>query len=147
MTKYLVNPSELKDAQAIGYNHGIVADGTFYSAGQVPMDANGIIEGGDIGSQTRHVYANIAILLDAVGKALQDIAKVTTHIVDPATNYHEGYKTVYWDTFEPPYPAHTVLGVPQLAHPDYLVEVEIEVPFSAQDVAAIEPDGETIVEV
>jgi hypothetical protein len=37
-------------------------------------------------------------------------------IVDPATNYFDGYKEVYWETFSEPYPCHTVLGPHQLAH-------------------------------
>lgn len=147
VTRYLINPPALKDARAIGYNHGVIAEGTFYSAGQVAMNGRNEIVGDDIETQARQVYENVEVLLEAIGKDVADVAKVTTHIVDPATHYHDGYKDVYIETFSPPYPAHTVLGVDQLADPEYLVEVEIEVPLSRADVKDIEADGETIVAV
>jgi 2-iminobutanoate/2-iminopropanoate deaminase len=147
MERYLVNPPELKGARAIGYNHAIVANGEFTMAGQVAMDGDGEIVGDDIGTQAEKAYENVGILLSAVGKDFPDVTKVTTHIVDPATNYFDGYKEAYWETFSEPYPCHTVLGPHQLAHEEYLVEVEVEVPFTDEDVAAIEPDGETVVRV
>jgi len=144
MERYAINPPELKDARDIGYNHAIIADGTFYMAGQVAMDADSNIVGDDIETQARKAYENVETLLAAVGKGTENVAKVTTHIVDPDEHYYDGYKTVYLDTFDEPYPCHTVLGAHKLAHEDYLVEVEIEVPMSEADVAALDPDGETV---
>ena len=144
MTRYAINPPELKDARGIGYNHAVVDGGQFYMAGQVAMDADSNVVGDDIETQARKAYENVEILLDAVGKAFADVAKVTTHIVDPAEHYYDGYKQVYWETFEEPYPCHTVLGHDQLANEQYLVEIEVEVPLSEADVDAIEPDGEVI---
>lgn len=144
MTRYAINPPELKDARDIGYNHAIVDGGEFYVAGQVAMDADSEVVGDDIETQARKAYENVEILLDAVGKSLADVAKVTTHIVDPAEHYYDGYKTVYLETFEEPYPCHTVLGHEQLANEDYLVEIEVEVPFTDTDVEALDPDGEVV---
>jgi 2-iminobutanoate/2-iminopropanoate deaminase len=142
-----INPSELKDAQAIGYNHGIVANGEFYMAGQVAMDENGEIVGDNIGAQARKAYENVGVLLGAIDKEFADVTKVTTHIVEPHERYYDGYKDVYWETFSEPYPCHTVLGAHQLAHESYLVEVEVEVPLSEADVTGIEPDGDEVVRV
>lgn len=147
MERIHVNPAELKDANEIGYNHAIIADGEFYMAGQVAMNADGAIVGDDVATQARKAYENVEILLEAVGKELSDVTKVTTHIIDPHERYFDGYKEVYWETFEEPYPCHTVLGAHQLALEEYLLEIEIELPFTDQDVAAIEPDGEEIVRV
>jgi 2-iminobutanoate/2-iminopropanoate deaminase len=125
-----INPPELKDARSIGYNHGIVQDGTFYMAGQVAMNADSEVVADDIEGQARKVWENIRTLLDGIDKECADIAKVTTHIIDPATHY-AGYKGVYREVFgDGPYPCHTVLGVESLAHEEYLVEVEVEVPLS-----------------
>mgnify|MGYP000270532321 CR=1 FL=1 len=55
MERYAINPPELKDARDIGYNHAIVADGTFYMAGQVAMDAESNVIGDDIETQVRYV--------------------------------------------------------------------------------------------
>lgn len=147
MTRYAINPPELKDARAIGYNHAVVDGDRFYMAGQVAMDADSNVVGDDIGTQARKAYENVGVLLDAVGKEFADVAKVTTHVVDPEANYYDGYKEVYWETFAEPYPCHTVLGHDGLANPDYLVEIEVEVPFTEADAAALTPDGETVREV
>jgi 2-iminobutanoate/2-iminopropanoate deaminase len=144
MTRYAINPPELKDARGIGYNHAVVDGGQFYMAGQVAMDADSNVVGDDIETQARKAYENVGILLDAIGKGFADVAKVTTHIVDPAEHYYDGYKEVYWETFDEPYPCHTVLGHEQLANDEYLVEIEVEVPLSDSDIDAIEPDGEVI---
>jgi enamine deaminase RidA (YjgF/YER057c/UK114 family) len=144
MDRYAINPSELKNARAIGYNHGIVADGEFYAAGQVAMDSESNVIGDDAETQARKAYENVGALLGAIDKGFDDVAKVTTYIVDPRSRYFDGYKRVYSETFDEPYPCHTVLGVDQLAHEAYLLEVEIEVPLSEDDVEAIEPDGEEI---
>jgi enamine deaminase RidA (YjgF/YER057c/UK114 family) len=147
VTRYAINPPELKDARSIGYNHAIVDGEQFYMAGQVAMDGDSNVVGDDIETQARKAYENVEILLDAVGQSVTDVAKVTTHIVDPADHYYDGYKTVYLETFDEPYPCHTVLGHDQLANEQYLVEVEVEVPLSTADVEALEPDGDVIREI
>jgi len=144
MDRLAINPTDLKDARAIGYNHGIIADGTFYMAGQVAMDAESNIIGDDIETQARKAYENVGTLLNAIGKSYDDVAKVTTHIIDPHERYHEGYKKVYLETFDEPYPCHTVLGADQLAHEKYLLEIEVEVPITESDVKSIEPNGDEI---
>ena len=144
MERLLINPTDLKNARSIGYNHAVIENGEFAMAGQVAMDANGEIVGDDIKTQARRAYENVGHLLGAIDKDFPDVTKVTTHIVDPHSNYHDGYKDVYWETFAEPYPSHTVLGVHQLAHEDYLVEVEIDLAVSDADVDAIEPDGDVI---
>lgn len=144
MERLAINPAPLKDARSIGYNHAIIADGQFYMAGQVAMDSESTIVGDDIETQARKAYENVEILLGTIGKGTGDVAKVTTHIVEPHERYFEGYKQVYLETFDEPYPCHTVLGAHQLAHEGYLVEIEVEVPLTDADVDAIEPDGEEI---
>ena len=144
MERLLINPTDLKNARSIGYNHAVIENGEFAMAGQVAMDANGEIVGDDIETQARRAYENVGHLLGAIGKDFPDVTKVTTHIVDPHSNYHDGYKDVYWETFAEPYPSHTVLGVHQLAHEDYLVEIEIDLALTDADVDAIEPDGDVI---
>ena len=144
MDRLAINPPELKDARDIGYNHAIVENGEFYMAGQVAMDADSNVIGDDIETQAQKAYGNVGILLDAVGKGFDDVAKVTTHIVDAHTHYYDGYKDAYWETFDEPYPCHTVLGAHQLANEDYLLEIEVEVPLSDADVDAIDVDGSTV---
>lgn len=144
MARYAINPAPLKDARSIGYNHAIIDGDTFYMAGQVAMDADSNVVGDDIETQARKAYENVGILLDTIGKGFEHVAKVTTHIIEPHSRYFDGYKTVYLETFDEPYPCHTVLGTHQLAHEEYLVEVEVDVPLRADDVEALEVDGQVI---
>lgn len=128
MARRTVNPDALPDPSEYGYNHAIVADGTLYMSGQVGMDGDRTLASEDIEGQAGQAFENIAEICEAVDRSLQDVVKVTAHIVDPHSRF-EDYNDVYLESFEEPYPCHTVLGVEQLAGPDYLIEIEAEVPL------------------
>lgn len=131
MERETVNPASLPDPSEYGYNHAIVADGTLYMSGQVGMDGNRNLVSEDIEGQTRQAFDNIETICHAVDRRLNDVVKVTAYIVDPHSRF-TGYNESYQKRFENPYPCHTVLGVEQLATPEYLVEVEAELPVGEQ---------------
>lgn len=128
MARRTINPESLPDPGAYGYNHAIVADDTLYMSGQVGMDGDRTLAGEDVTAQTRQAFDNVAAICAEVDRSLQDVVKVTAHIVDPHTRF-EAYNDVYQERFEEPYPCHTVLGVEQLAGPQYLIELEAAVPL------------------
>lgn len=132
MARRVVNPPELKDSQRFKYNHAIVEDGRLYTSGQVGMDAESNVVGDDVESQARKAFENLGVLLDAVGKDYSDIAKVTSYVVDIREN-RDGYAKVYREFVEQPYPCHTMLGVEALAFPEYLCEVEVDLPVDDQE--------------
>jgi 2-iminobutanoate/2-iminopropanoate deaminase len=127
MERRIINPPELPDSGEYGYSHAIVADGTLYMSGQVGMDGDRELASEEITGQTRQAFENVASICRAVDLTLQDVVKVTAHVVDPHSRFEE-YNAVYQEQFEAPYPCHTVLGVEQLAGPQYLVEIEAELP-------------------
>ena len=127
MAREIINPSGLPDASEYGYNHAIVADGTLYMSGQVGMDADRTLASDEIEGQAQQAFENVATICQAVDRTLDDVVKVTAYIVDPHSRFAE-YNNVYQEQFEEPYPCHTVLGVEQLAGPEYLLEIEAEVP-------------------
>lgn len=127
MARRSINPPELPDTDAYGYNHAVVADGTLHMSGQVGMEGNRGVVSDDITGQASQAFDNIAAICREVDKTLADVVKVTAYIVDPHSRF-EGYNAVYQEQFEEPYPAHTVLGVEQLAGPEYLIEIEAAVP-------------------
>jgi 2-iminobutanoate/2-iminopropanoate deaminase len=131
MARRHVNPDGLIDAERIGYSHAVVADGTFYMSGQVGWGADFDLAGPDIESQTRQAFENLECLLGAVDAGLEDVAKVTAHVVDLPAN-REGFFEVWTDVFEAaPYPCLTLLGPQQLAQEELLVELEVEAPLTA----------------
>jgi len=117
----------MPDSSEHGYNHAIVVNGTLYMSGQVGMEGDRTLVGDDITSQTQQGFDNVEAILDEVDRTLADVVKVTAYVVDPHSRF-EGYNAVYQERFNAPYPCHTVLGVEQLARPEYLVEIEAEVP-------------------
>lgn len=128
MSRTHINPDGLVDAPGIGYNHAIVEDGTLYTSGQVGWDADFAVAGDDIQSQTRQAFENVERILAAVDATLDDVTKVTAHIVDPPTN-REGFFEVWNEVYgEQPFPCLTILGPESLAQEEFLVELEIEAP-------------------
>jgi enamine deaminase RidA (YjgF/YER057c/UK114 family) len=99
---------------------------TIYIGGQNAVDASGALIGkGDLKSQTEQIFKNLEIALKAAGADLHDIIKWTIYTVQgqdvrPAV---EGFQRI-WGTEAPP-PLITGVFVAGLAHPHYLVEIEV----------------------
>ncbi len=129
VTREVINPDGLIDSTGIGYNQAVVADGTFYMSGQVGWDEKFQLAGDDIQSQTKKAFENVETLLAEVDRSLDDVAKVTAHIVDSHKN-RDGFFEVWNEVYDgESYPCLTVLGPEQLAQEDFLVEIEVEVPL------------------
>ncbi len=110
------------------YTQVVTAHGsrTVYISGQVSLDAEGNTVGaGNLGAQTAKVMANLEIALEAAGATFDDVAKITTYVV----NYQPSDRAViaaarapYFTPGSPP--ASTLVGVAALAAPDWLIEIE-----------------------
>lgn len=130
MQRQYINPNSAPDSEAHGYSHAIVAGGTFHISGQVGMDGDRNLAGDDITAQTKQAFANVEAILTEIDRDMSDVVKVKAHIVDPHERFAD-YNEVYQAVFSEPYPCHTVLGVEQLAGPEYLVEIEVNVPVES----------------
>lgn len=104
------------------YSQAVRAGGFVYVAGQLPLDADGGLVGrGDIGAQTRAVFANIAAILAAAGSSLDRVAKTTVFLT--SLDDFAGMNDVYAAAFRAPYPARSTLEIGRL--PDgMLLEIE-----------------------
>jgi enamine deaminase RidA (YjgF/YER057c/UK114 family) len=126
MEKRAHNPKELVDTP---YSHAIVSGGTFYMSGQVARNANGDIVGEDnLETQSRKVFDNIETLLDEIDKELSNITKVTVQIRGEQETL-EGYKRVYQEKFDDPYPCQTVIPARRIGDSPVMLEIEAEVPL------------------
>jgi enamine deaminase RidA (YjgF/YER057c/UK114 family) len=111
-----------------GFSHVVVASGrrTIYTAGQVPIDAQGALVGGDdLAAQTAQAMRNVGLALAAAGAGYADIVKITTYVV----NYKPEHRTIIGGARRPFFagktpPASTLVGVAALALPEWLVEIE-----------------------
>ena len=94
-----------------------------YVAGQLPYDKDGNLVGkGDIKTQTRRIFEQIKMIVEAGGGTLNDVVKVTVFVTD--VRYREGYGEVRSEFFGPNPPASTLVQISNLAIPDALIEIE-----------------------
>jgi len=93
------------------YSHAAIgADGTLFLSGQTPIDpSTGRLVDGEVATQTRQVFANLASVLSAAGRTLDDVTKVNVYLVDMAD--FAAMNGVYATIFSSPYPARTTVAV------------------------------------
>jgi 2-iminobutanoate/2-iminopropanoate deaminase len=81
-----------------------------YLSGQVAQDpSTGKLIGGDVAAQTERIFQSAELLLEAAGKSLADVVKVTVFLTDIAN--FPAMNDVYGRYFEKPYPARTSVAV------------------------------------
>ena len=109
-----------------GYSHIVSARGgrTVYIAGQVALDAQGRVVGaGDLAAQTRQVFANLDIALKASGATFANVVKTNYYLRD--ASQVAVIREIRSKYFTKELPASTLVEVPRLANPDFLIEIEV----------------------
>jgi enamine deaminase RidA (YjgF/YER057c/UK114 family) len=92
-------------------------------AGQVARDAAGDIVGkGDLRAQIEQVGKNVNACLDAGGATVKDIVFTVSYVTQPAE--FDKYTDLRERYFGPASPKSATVPIPQLANPDFLVQVE-----------------------
>jgi enamine deaminase RidA (YjgF/YER057c/UK114 family) len=92
-------------------------------AGQVARDAAGNLVGkGDLRTQIEQVGKNVNACLDAGGATVKDIVFTVNYVTRPAE--FDKYADLRERSFGPPSPKSATVPIPQLANPDFLVQVE-----------------------
>lgn len=119
-----MNPSAI--AKPGGYSHVVEATGPgriVYIAGQLGLKPDGSIAG-DFRAQATQAFENLKVALAAVGATFNDVVKLNNYLVDISANlgHYREVRDKYVNVKEPP--ASTTIGVPALARPDALYEVE-----------------------
>jgi enamine deaminase RidA (YjgF/YER057c/UK114 family) len=119
-----MNPAAI--AKPGGYTHVVEVTGPgriVYIAGQLGLKPNGDIAG-DFRAQCLQAFENLKAALAAVGATFDDVVKLNNYLIDIPKNlgiYRE-VRDKYVNTSQPP--ASTTIGIPALARPDALYEVE-----------------------
>ena len=104
-------------------SQGVRVGDTVYVSGQVALDPQGdLIGGDDMMAQARQVFANIREVLAEAGAAMDDVVKIVAYITD--MSQYAGYAAARVEAFPNNIPASSTVGVAQLVNPDLLVEVE-----------------------
>jgi len=121
------NPNTL--AKPPGYSYVVEATGpnrTIYFAGQLGVDTDNKFVGapGDFRAQCARAFDNMTLALKSAGAGWSDVVKINNFLVDIESNM-AGFREVrdrYLNTKAPP--ASTTIGVPALARPGGLFEIE-----------------------
>jgi enamine deaminase RidA (YjgF/YER057c/UK114 family) len=118
------NPDTI--AKPPGYSHVVEVTGPgriVYFAGQLGMDRSGKM-GATIGEQMDLAFQNLKAALASVGAGFEHLVKINNYIVDIGKNIAQfrDIRDKYVNTAAPP--ASTTIGVPELARPGALFEIE-----------------------
>src|SRR5215467_6964253 len=110
------------------YSHVVEVNGphrTVYLAGQTGADAAGKVAG-DFRAQAVQVFENIKTALASVGGGFEHVVKLNSYLTNMEANADE-YRQVRASYFpnKSRLPASTLLQVPRLAQPGYMLEVEV----------------------
>jgi 2-iminobutanoate/2-iminopropanoate deaminase len=117
-----VNPSTVPASPY--YSQGAEVDGSarlLFVSGQVGVDAQGAVREG-VEEQSRQAVANLGAVLAEAGMSVDDLAKMTIYLTDPADV--GAFMAAAGGALPTPPPATTLLLVHQLASPELLVEIE-----------------------
>jgi enamine deaminase RidA (YjgF/YER057c/UK114 family) len=99
------------------------AQSVLFIAGQVAYDKDGgPAHRGDFKNQAREALKAIKALVEAQGGTLANVVKLNTYIVD--VRYRADLVPVREEFFGKKGPASTLIQVPALAHPDWMIEIE-----------------------
>ena len=108
---------------AIGpYSQGIVVNNLFYSSGQIPLTAEGVMVTGDVKEQTHQVFKNLQAVLAEAGASLETVVKATVFIKN--MDEFAAVNEVYGEYFSTHKPARSCVEVARLPK-DALVEIEV----------------------
>jgi enamine deaminase RidA (YjgF/YER057c/UK114 family) len=100
----------------------VTADGVLYTA-QVPIKADGSIETGDAGAQTKLTLANLKATVEAAGGTMADVAQVLIYLTRPED--FAAMNAVYETFFEEPYPNRATVIVAGLLAPGAVIEIVV----------------------
>jgi 2-iminobutanoate/2-iminopropanoate deaminase len=126
--KTYLNPPNLFPSQQYGFSQIVASRGgtTVYLSGQVAWDADQQIgDPGDLGVQTRRALANVETAVQAAGGSRDDIVSLRIYIVGEHIHASRPVRDGLLAFFHPErQPASTWIGVPALANPEFLIEIE-----------------------
>ncbi|MER6620788.1 MULTISPECIES: RidA family protein [unclassified Streptomyces] len=106
-----------------GYSQAVQAGDTVYVSGQLSHDRHGDFVGaGDFGLQVRTTLENLDLVLERFGAERGQIVETTVLVRNLRENF-DAMARLHAEYFGEHRPTSTVMGVPDLALPDQLVEI------------------------
>ncbi len=125
MKKEIISSEKLRKPHGI-YSHAVKVKAAhlLFIKGTTARDRDGNIVGkGNIKAQTRQIFENMKIILEAAGGTFDNIVKMTLFVTDINNQFKEVHE-VRAEFFKKDYPASTMVQVSRLASEDLLIEIE-----------------------
>lgn len=122
----IVNPPNLYDPSPNGYSTAVITPREArmaYISGQGGQDSTGALSP-DFAVQVKQAYANLRAALEGVGARPDQVAKLTSLVVDHDMSKLEVLTKTVKEMFGAALPAHTLIPVPKLAVDGMLFEVK-----------------------
>jgi len=108
------------------YSQGIKvtqAQTILFLSGQVAYTPEGgVAYRGDFKAQARGAYEAIKALVESQGGTMANIIKITTYVTN--MQYRVDLAPIREEFFGKKGPASTLVEIPSLAHPDWMIEIE-----------------------
>lgn len=127
MPREVINPDSLFNSLQYGFSQIAIGQGSRFVAvsGQVGWDEHEqIADQADLHQQMLKALSNLEIAMQAAGGSLDDILLLHIYIVESAMANSVAIREALKQWFPASPPASSWIGVPRLANPDFLVEVE-----------------------
>lgn len=112
--------------KAYGYSHAVKIGNDIKISGAVSMDnAGNPTAVGDLGQQMRNCYADLEIILNHYGCTFDDVIVENIFTTDmSAFLENAAYRN---EIYTKQFPTGSWLGVTELAVPEFMIEIELEV--------------------
>lgn len=112
--------------KAYGYTHAVKIGNSIKVSGAVSMDDSGNPTAvGDLEQQMKNCYADLEKILTHYGCTFDDVVKEDIFTTDmPQFLQVAGYRT---EIYKNHFPTGSWLGVKELALPEFMIEIELEV--------------------
>jgi enamine deaminase RidA (YjgF/YER057c/UK114 family) len=122
-----LNPEDIADPVNDLYSQVVVSTGEkmVHVAGTTSRDREGTVVGESYEEQIETTLVNVEESLEAAGADPEDVARQTIYVLDPDAFVEEAYPRVVDFYGEDSLPASALIGADSLAHPDYLLELEV----------------------
>ncbi|MDN3586963.1 RidA family protein [Pedobacter aquatilis] len=118
------NPEGIYDPRLHGYSHVASVKGLVFIAGQGGSRTDGMLSN-DFRTQVKIVFENIGIALKSKGLGFENIAKLTTLVVDYDEEKHQVLieeSNLIWPNLK--FPVNTLIPVSKLALDGMLIEID-----------------------
>ena len=110
---------------ALPYSPVRKSNNFFFVSGHLPVDGQGVVQGGTAGEQAKLVLENLGKTLEANGLSNADVVKTTVFVTDIScyAEVNAVYEAFFTQTPPQPFPARSFIAVKALPK-NALVEIE-----------------------